>query len=79
MSVEAIQVRLDEHGRRLTDLERTQPAVLAAELRELRADLAEVREEQRATKRALYTVALSVTAAAVTFAFTVFQIWGTGP
>jgi transposase-like protein len=76
VTADVFQVRLDEHHRRLSELERTQPAVLAAELRELRNDLAEVREEQRATKRALYTVALSVAAGAVTFAFTAFQIWG---
>ena len=93
MAADAVLVRLEravttleDHGRRLTSLEDVRPAVLAAEVRELREDIAEVRAELRdvrdelkANRRSLYTVALSVAGGAITFAFTAFQIWGTTP
>lgn len=75
---DAIHVRLDEHARRLGELERTQPAVVASEVRGIQHDLEDLRDEMRALRRALYGVALSVAGGAVIFAFTAFQIWG-GP
>lgn len=75
---DAIHVRLDEHARRLGELERTQPAVVASEVRGIQHDLEDLRDEMRALRRALYGVALSVASGAVIFAFTAFQIWG-GP
>lgn len=77
--LERAAVTLEDHGRRLETLEAANPAVIAAEVRELRADVLETKSELRATKRALYTVALSVAGGAITFAFTAFQIWGTTP
>jgi hypothetical protein len=74
--LERVTATLEDHSRRLGEIERVQPAVVAAEVRELRTDVLELREEVRATKRALYTVALSVAGGAITFAFTAFQIWG---
>lgn len=79
MSVEAIGVRLEEHGRRIGEIERTQPAVTASQVRELGQDIIELREEMRALKRALYSLAISITGGAVLFAFTAFQIWGSSP
>lgn len=75
---DAIHVRLDEHARRLAELERTQPAVVASEVRGIQHDLEGLQDEMRALRRALYGVALSVAGGAVIFAFTAFQIWG-GP
>ena len=74
--LERVATTVEDHARRLRELEAAQPAVLAAEVRELRADVLETKEELKATKRALYTVALSVAGGAITFAFTAFQIWG---
>ena len=86
MASDAVLVRLERvanevenHARRLEALERHDPAGLVVEVRELRADVAELKDETRATKRALYTVALSVAGGAITFAFTAFQIWGGTP
>lgn len=77
--LERLATTVEDHTRRITELEATQPAVLAAEVRELRADVIETKNELKATKRALYTVALSVAGGAITFAFTAFQLWGSAP
>lgn len=77
--LERAVVTLEDHDRRLLDLEHANPAVIAAEVRELRADNVELKAEMKAIKRALYTVALSVAGGALTFAFTAFQIWGGTP
>lgn len=68
--------KIEDFERRISGIESAKPDVLAAEVRELRADILEVKDEVKATKRALYTVALSVAGGAITFAFTAFQIWG---
>lgn len=77
--IDAVQTRLEDHGRRLADLERTQPAVIAKEVDELGKDMLDLRDEMRALKRALYSVALSVMAAALIFAATANSLWGGGP
>ena len=86
MSDFGIQVRferavttIEEHARRLSELEDAKPQVLASEVRQIRQELHDLREDVKATKRALYTVALSVAGGAITFAFTAFQLWGSGP
>jgi predicted component of type VI protein secretion system len=71
-----LQVRLDEHARRLRDLEETKPAVIANEVSALSRDFLELRDEMRALKRALYGLTISIASGAVIFAFTAFQIWG---
>jgi polyhydroxyalkanoate synthesis regulator phasin len=76
LTVEALRVRVEELGRRVTDLERTQPAVIERDVRELGREVAELHEEMRAVKRALYTLAFSITAGSLTVAFAAFQIWG---
>ena len=89
MSVEAIQVRLDSHAERLTDLERTlettQPAVLAVEVRQLRAEVQGVREELReirndvkANTRSTWALAVSVLVGVLSIAVTASQIAGGG-
>lgn len=77
--IDAVQVALADHARRLADLERTQPAVIAAKVEELGKDVLELRDEMRALKRALYGLAFSIAGGAVLFAFTAFQIWGGTP
>jgi len=82
MSVEAIQVRLAEQDRRLTGLERTlettQPAVLAVEVRQLRDEVHDLRDELKANKRAQWALAVSILLGALTVAVTASQIAGTG-
>lgn len=73
---EATQVRLDELYRRMADVERTQPAVIATRVEELGKDVIELRDEMRALKRALYGLAVSIAGGAVLFAFTAFSLWG---
>lgn len=53
-----------------------QVAVLCAELRNQRNMLSSVRSELGAVKKALYTVALTVTGSAVIFAITTFALIG---
>lgn len=77
--IDGVQARLEDHGRRLTDLERTQPAVTASEVKALAQDVHDLRDEMRALKRALYGLAFSIAGGAVLFAFTAFQIWGGTP
>lgn len=78
MSTEAVQVRLEEHHRRLTNLERTEPAVIATEVRELRSDLQELRDEVRANKRAQWALASAIVVGALSIAVTAIQIAGGG-
>lgn len=78
MTADVLQVRLDDHARRITDLERTQPAVISAEVKELRADVQELRDEVRANKRAQWSLAVAILVGAITLAFTALQISGTG-
>jgi hypothetical protein len=78
VTVDAIQVRLEEHARRIAELERTQPAVTASHVADVQEDVRELKEEMKAQKRALYAVALSVASGAVIFAFSAFTVWG-GP
>lgn len=74
--MEAVRVRLDDHARRLSELEQNHPAVQAVELRELREDVRELRDEVKANKRAQWTLAAAIVAGAVTLAFTAVQIAG---
>ena len=90
MSADVVLVRLErvvttmeDHARRLTTLEATNPALVAQEVRELRANLAEARaelhefrDELKANRKGTYTVTLAVLAGAISFAFTAFQVWG---
>lgn len=78
VSADAIQVRLDEQNRRLIELERTQPAVIANEVRQLRTDVHELREEIRDNKRAQWALATALLIGALSVALTGFQIAGPG-
>ena len=77
--IDAVTVRLEDHARRLHDLESARPAVVANEVANLHRDIGDLREEVRSLRRALYTVALTVAGGAITFAFTAFQLWGGTP
>lgn len=59
--------RLVALERRVEAIESTQPAVMAARLSDLAAEV-------RGLRRALYTFGLSVVAGAVVFAFSVFEL-----
>lgn len=78
MSVEAVRVRLDEHHRRLTELEHTQPAVIATEVKELREDVRELRDKVAANTRAQWSLAVAIVVGAISLAFTALQVSGTG-
>jgi hypothetical protein len=71
---DAIHVRLDEHARRLAELERTQPAVVASQVQGIKEDLTEIREEIRSFKRAAYSLAISIAGGAVIVALTAWQL-----
>jgi len=43
--LERAMVALEDHGRRLADLEHAKPAVLASEIQQLRADIFQLRED----------------------------------
>lgn len=77
--IDAVQTRLEDHGRRLSAIEAAQPAVTKSEVDGLKDDLRDVKDELLAVKRALYGVALSVMAAALIFAATANSLWGGGP
>lgn len=85
--MEALRVRVDELYRRVADLEHTQPAVIATEVKGLREDVAELRddlrneirelrEDQKAGRRASYATVLSVAGGIAVWAITAWQIWG---
>ena len=80
MSTEAIQVRLDSHQERISDLERTlettSPAVLAVELRQLSTQVQDLREELKANRRAQWALAVSILLGALSVAVTASQIAG---
>lgn len=71
---DAIHVRLDEHSRRLADLERTQPAVVANEVQGIKEDVRDIKDEIRSFKRAAYTLATTIAGGAVVVAFTAWQL-----
>lgn len=75
---DAVRVRLDEHSRRLDALERTEPAVIANQVRELRTDVQELREEVKANKRAQWALASAIVIGALSIAATAIQIAGGG-
>ena len=80
MSIDAIQVRLDSHQERISDLERTlettSPAVLAVELRQLSTQVQDLREELKANRRAQWALAVSILLGALSVAVTASQIAG---
>lgn len=59
---------------RIAKLESHEPAVLAERIQTHMTDLAEMREELRSLRRALYSFALSIAGAAVVFGITVLQV-----
>jgi hypothetical protein len=71
-----LAARTDELVRRLDGFEKHHPAVISEQLGNLRDDVEELREEVTALKRSLYTLALSITAGAVLFAVSAFQVLG---
>lgn len=78
MAVNAVRVQLDEHSRRLDALERTEPAVIANQVKELRADVHDLRDEVKANKRAQWALASAIVVGAVSVALTALQIAGPG-
>jgi hypothetical protein len=73
-----IAARTDELVRRLDGFEKHHPAVIAEQLRNLKVDVIELREEVTGLKRSLYTLAVSISSGAALFALTAFQLWGRG-
>lgn len=75
MSVDALTVRVDDHGRRISrlenDLDQNTPKVLASEIHNLREDIREARAEVRGLRRTVITFAFTVAVAAIGLALTV--------
>lgn len=76
--MEAVRARLDDHDRRLASLEENHPSILAVEVRELRQDVRDLREEVKANKRAQWALAVSILLGALSVAVSASQIAGTG-
>ena len=85
--IDAVQIRLDDHHRRLTDLEQTRPAVIAQQMRDTRDDVNEIKKsiekldakiDDRAGSmvKALYVAAVSFAASTVGLSLTAYLIWG---
>lgn len=74
--IDAVNVRLEEHSRRIDRLEESRPAVIAAHVDELRQDVLDLRREVTSLKRSFYTFALSITGSTILLSFTAFQVWG---
>lgn len=70
--------RLSAIERRIERIESLEPAVVKAQMGDLKDDVFELREDMRAVKRALYGLAISIAGGSALFAFTAFQLWG-GP
>jgi hypothetical protein len=68
--------RTGEIARRLGELEKHHPAVIAEQLQNIKTDVIDLREEVTGLKRSFYTLAISISSGAVLFAFTAFQLWG---
>ena len=73
-------------SRRVAELERTQPAVIANQVRalredvhDLRDDIRELRDDQKVSRRASYAAVLSVAVGIAVAAATAWQITGAGP
>lgn len=60
-----------DHERRIVELERYKPAVMADRMQTLSDDV-------KSLKRAFYTFAFGVVGSAIVFAFTVFALLGKG-
>lgn len=77
MSEPATIYRLQEIERRLTDVEqlaKTVP-VMARDVSAIAEDVREIADDQKSLRRALYTLALSISSGAVLFMFGVFEIF----
>jgi hypothetical protein len=79
---DAIHVRLDAHQERIrkleNTLERTQPAVIATEVRQLREDFKELSDKVTANTRAQWALAAAILVGALSVAVTASQIAGGG-
>lgn len=73
---DAIHVRLDDFGRRLDAIERTNPAVTASQVQTLHEDMRDIREELRSFRRAAYALATAIAGGSVIVALTAWQLTG---
>lgn len=78
MTTDAIHVRLEEHSRRLSELERTQPAVIATEVRQLRDEFKDLSDKVTANTRAQWALAAAILVGALSVAVTASSIAGGG-
>jgi hypothetical protein len=76
VDIARLVARTDELARRLGELERHHPAVIAEQLAHLKNDVNELRQQVTGLTRSLYALAFSITSGALIFAFTAFQLWG---
>lgn len=73
---DAIHVRLDDFGRRIDAIERTNPAVTASQVQTLHEDMRDIREELRSFRRAAYALATAIAGGSVIVALTAWQLTG---
>lgn len=80
MTADTFQVQLDAQKERIEKvertLERTQPAVIATEVRQLREDFRELSDKVTANTRAQWALAAAILVGALSVAVTASQIAG---
>lgn len=82
MTADTFQVQLDAQKERIQKIEntldRTQPAVIATEVRQLRADFKDLSDKVTANTRAQWALAAAILVGALSVAVTASQVAGGG-
>lgn len=82
MTADTFQVQLDAQKERIQKIEntldRTQPAVIATEVRQLRADFKDLSDKVTANTRAQWALAAAILVGALSVAVTASQVSGGG-
>ena len=69
-----LHYRVGAIERRIDQLERLEPAVMAERIHHHTREFEELRDEMRALKRSLYTFAFTIAASAIVFAIGILQV-----
>jgi len=76
VETDGIAVRVTRLERDVEKLYTYEPAVVSNSVKGLHEDMAELKDELKGVRRALWGFGLSIAGGAVLFAFTAFQVWG---